>query len=88
MKIIEPDFNIELKSYRYLGRGPEASDSSGGWNRSNKIVYRCAKCGNIMPASQNDFYKCDCGAMYLDISSARFGSRYGDENILVYKKIK
>jgi hypothetical protein len=39
-----------------------------------------------MPASFNDYFNCECGAMHLDIDFGRFGSKYGDNNILVYQK--
>ncbi len=40
-----------------------------------------------MPASFNDYYNCKCKAMHLDIDAGRFGSNYGDDNILRYEKL-
>jgi len=54
--------------------------------RKNVIYYRCANCGSFMQSSIDDYYTCECGAMHLDIGYARFGSNYGDNNILVYRK--
>lgn len=83
-EIISPDFNIDVKGYIYLGRGPSVNYK--GWSRRNGVYYRCAKCGFFMEASNKDYLNCKCGAMSLDIDTGRFGSWYGDENILVYKK--
>lgn len=84
--IIQPNFPIEIDGYEYLGRGSTAVDGSPGWSRKKGIAYRCANCGSLMPASFNDYYSCKCKAMFLDIDAGRFGSRYGDQNILVYRK--
>lgn len=77
---IAPPQGENVDGYKYLGRGPGGS----GWNRSPRFAYRCAKCGDIMPASFNDYYDCTCRAMSLDKDAGRFGSNYGDENILRY----
>jgi hypothetical protein len=87
-KIIEPEFEYELKGFKYLGRGPSVSRARGGWSRSSAIIYRCAECGDIMNANHNDYFNCTCGAIHLDIDYGRFGSKYGYNNILVYEKIK
>ena len=39
-----------------------------------------------MSADHDDYFNCECGAMHLDIGYGRFGSRFGDRNILVYRK--
>ena len=39
-----------------------------------------------MSAAHDDYFACRCGAMRLDIDAGRFGSRQGDENILVYRR--
>jgi hypothetical protein len=38
-----------------------------------------------MCAAHNDYFSSRCGAMRLDFDAGRFGSRHGDENILVYR---
>jgi hypothetical protein len=42
-----------------------------------------AECGTTMPASHDDYFSCSCGSMHLDVGYGRFGSRRGDQNILV-----
>ena len=84
MSPIEPEFSYDLNGYGYVGRGP--GPGGAGWTRSPSVAYRCVKCGDVMPADSSDFFACSCGAMRLDIDSGRFGSRLGDENILVYEK--
>ncbi len=39
-----------------------------------------------MPADQNDYFNCACGAMNLDIDMRRFGSSFGDDAILTYRR--
>ncbi len=85
-KIIEPDFDLEINGLNFLGRSSKATGESLGWSRNEKIFYRCAKCGDLMNASNNDYWNCKCGAIHLDIDAGRFGSKFGDDNILVYKK--
>lgn len=80
---IQPNFDIEVDGYQYLRRGCDKS----GWSTSPDIYYRCANCGGFMRASLKDYFQCDCKAMSLDFDYGRFGSRYGDDNILVYKKL-
>ena len=86
-KKIKPDFDLNLNGYEYLGRG---SNALGififGWSTNENILYRCAKCGSSMIASHNNYWNCSCGAVHLDYDAGRFGSKYGDKNILVYKK--
>ena len=83
MDPIEPQFAYEMAGYRYLGRGP----SETGWHRWSSLVYRCVQCGDVMPADHADYFDCACGAMSLDYGYGRFGSRFGDQNILVYEKL-
>lgn len=83
--LIKPEFQIEETGLQYIGRGPRSSGAEG-WCRSSDIFYRCASCGSFMKASINDYFNCECGAMHLDIDCGRFGSRFGDDNILVYRK--
>ena len=85
-EIIEPNFACAMDGYTFLGRGPSVTGASGGWAREPALFYRCAVCGGLMCAAQNDYFTCSCGAMHLDIDAGRFGSRHGDENILVYRK--
>lgn len=85
-EIINPNFNIETEGYKYLGRGPSSVAGALGWRTKNGIYYRCVNCGSFMQASTVDDFRCKCGAMSLDLGFGRFGSRYGDDNILVYEK--
>lgn len=82
MNQIEPAFPYELDDYEYVGRGPDDT----GWSRSPSIAYRCVKCGDLMAGDYADYFDCKCGAMQLDFGYGRFGSRFGDDNILVYRK--
>jgi hypothetical protein len=86
MSVIQPSFNVELQGYSVLGRGPSETGAQGGWPRTANLYYRCAACGDLMCADRDDYFSCRCGAMRLDIDAGRFGSRHGDENILVYRK--
>ncbi|WP_282019232.1 hypothetical protein [Salegentibacter mishustinae] len=85
-KIIQPKFDLEIIGMKFLGRGPKASGNGPGWSRSENIIYKCVECGSEMVASHNDYWNCECGAMHLDFDAGRFGSNFGDENILVYSK--
>ena len=86
-KIIESNFVIELEGYEFLGRGSKATGPGNSWKRDESLFFRCAKCGSLMQSTINEYYKCDCEAMSVDVDYHRFGSVYGDENILVYKKM-
>ena len=86
-KLIQPKFNLKIDGMKFLGRGSKASGNGIGWNRNENIIYKCVECGSEMLASHNDYWNCECGAIHLDFDAGRFGSNYGDENILVYKKI-
>ena len=79
---ISPTFDTELPGFELAGRG----STSAGWSRDPSTSYRCAQCGSVMPASQDDFFECECGAMFLDVDYHRFGSQLGDHNIFVYRK--
>ena len=81
---LQPSFPIELDGCEYLGRGPEVSGGSAGWSRSSGILYRCVDCGDTMVAANDRDFSCTCGQMFVDRDAGRFGSRLGDENILVY----
>lgn len=82
----KPNVGLEVPGYSYLGRGPAVTGSSVGWDRKAGLVFRCARCGTLMPSLQEDFFACACGAMRLEPEAGRFGSRYGDREILVYLK--
>ncbi|HEY9715600.1 MAG TPA: DUF3601 domain-containing protein [Chroococcales cyanobacterium] len=82
MKEIEPSFGYDLAGYVYMGRGP----GGAGWGRGGDLAYRCAACGDLMPADCNDYFDCRCKSMHLDIDAGRFGSNHGDQNILRYRK--
>jgi len=83
VKEIEPSFGYQLDGYNYLGRG----SGGGGWSRRPDLYYRCAQCGDMMQASFDDYFSCNCKAMHVDIDAGRFGSQYGDQNILRYEKV-
>ena len=85
--VLPPD-GMEANGYTFLGRGPGASGQSGGWSRSPDLFLRCASCGDFMQASRNDYFTCSCSAMHLDFHGGRFGSRLGDQNILVYRRLE
>ena len=57
-----------------------------GWSGSPDLLYVCEKCGVGMPADQNAYFSCACGAMHLDIDARRFGSTFGDDAILTYRR--
>lgn len=85
---IAPSFPIELPGYTFLGRCPEATNSSsGGWKRTERLFFRCVECGTLMPSIMKDYWDCACGAMSLDAAAGRFGSRHGDQNVLVYERL-
>ncbi|MEZ4798037.1 MAG: hypothetical protein R2785_12815 [Flavobacteriaceae bacterium] len=88
-KKIKADFDININGFEYLGRGATALGIfASGWSSNEKILYRCANCGSTMIASHNDYWNCSCSAIHLDYHTGRFGSKYGNKNILVYKKVK
>ena len=72
-----------IPGYEFVRRGPDG----GGWSRSPDLLYVCSGCATGMPASQNDYFTCACGDMYLDVDAFRFGSRKGDSAILTYRRI-
>jgi hypothetical protein len=82
-ELIQPKFEIEVKGYQFVRRGCDKS----GWSTRSDIYYRCANCGGFMKGSLRESYQCDCKAMSLDFDFGRFGSRYGDDNILTYRKL-
>jgi hypothetical protein len=86
--LIQPEFDTELEGYQFLGRGPETTGPAPGWERNDSLFFRCAKCGAMVHSTTNEYFNCECGAMFVDVDYHRFGSNYGDQNILVYKKVK
>jgi hypothetical protein len=82
---IEPTFPLEMSGFEFLGRGPKAAGASS-WRTVSDIYYRCITCGDLMRADHRGYFSCSCKAMHLDWDAGRFGSSYGDENILVYRK--
>ena len=83
---LEPESGIEIKGYNFKGRGPGATGENKGWNKRKNLYFRCAKCGSMMHSITNEYFTCECGAMHHDKDAFRFGSTFGDENILVYEK--
>lgn len=86
MKPIDLKFAIEMPDLKYLGRGPSCTGING-WSTREEFIYRCANCDDTMNAAWKKDWTCSCQAMALDSAAARFGSYYGDENILVYKRL-
>jgi hypothetical protein len=84
---IQPAFDIDLPGYRYIGRGPDATGHGGGWHRSERLFFRCIKCATMMPSVLSENWQCPCGSMDVDADYGRFGSVFGDGNVLVYERI-
>jgi hypothetical protein len=82
--LLDPPSGLEVQGYEFVRRGPSAR----GWSRQFNFAYRCAKCGTIIPADHPSNFDCECGSMFLDIDTGRFGSRLGDQNILAYKRAR
>ena len=88
-KLIDSKFKIEIKGLYYLGRGSNPLGGKyPGWSTSRYFVYRCANCGSTMKANYKEYWNCKCKAIHLDVDACRFGSNYGDDNILVYSILK
>jgi hypothetical protein len=87
-EIIEPTFDVALEGFAYIGRGPNPYNNMSGWIAGEEIFYRCVKCGNVVKSTVGRYenYICACGAMQMDCDWGRTGSKYGDNNILVYEK--
>ena len=83
---IKPKFQTDIEGFSYKGRGPSATGSNKGWNKNKSRYFVCANCGSMLHSIINDYFTCECGAMHHDLDAFRFGSTYGDENILVYEK--
>ena len=79
------DDEFSLEGYKFLGKG---STRGAGWLRDHDIYYMCVKCKDMMWSQHDDYFECKCGAMYLDIDGARFGSNFGDDAVLLYRKIQ
>lgn len=75
-------FDINIDGFKYKRRGCDER----GWQTHEDIYYRCSECGTLMHSLEKD-YNCSCGAMYLDYDYGRFGSRNGDDEVLVYEKL-
>jgi hypothetical protein len=72
-----------ISGYEFVRTGTSAS----GWSRTKDLLYVCEKCGASMRADHNDYFNCSCGAMHLDIDAGRFGSKFGDDAILTYRRV-
>jgi len=70
-----------VPGYEFIRRG-----TTGGWSRSADLLYLCERCGSAMRADHDDYFNCSCGAMHLDIDAGRFGSQFGDNAILTYRR--
>ncbi len=71
--------------YEYLARGPGLA-SSTDWTRTPDVAYRCAGCGTMTSANDDEYFTCECGSMFVDWDLLGFGSHPGDPNVLVYRR--
>jgi hypothetical protein len=72
----------------YLGNGPSATGTSGGWALQSNHVVRCVKCGDFITVPMEGLLgtkSCGCGALHFDVG--RFGSQFGDEAVEVYRVV-
>lgn len=70
----------------FVGHGPDATGSSGGWDFKEEIYVRCGNCGTIMhPWSAKKNFGCSCGRLFLDIDAGRFSAQEGDDSVEVYR---
>jgi len=79
------DYNGE--KYEYLGNGCKATGADMGWRMSPDIYFRCIDCGYLMNGDPVKDDICECGKLYKDAISGRFGSRSGDDSIEVYQRV-
>jgi hypothetical protein len=88
-KLAGPDTtqkNPRKEDLEFLGYGPAATGSSGGWNFKKEIYLRCGNCGSIMhPWSVKETFGCTCGCIFLDIDAGRFSAQEGDDSVEVYR---
>ncbi|MGI8469569.1 MAG: hypothetical protein ACR2N3_14070 [Pyrinomonadaceae bacterium] len=70
--------------FTYLGNGPQAT-SGFGWVMSANLYFKCVGCEYMMSGDSRKSDNCFCGAMSKDVDYGRFGSRFGDEKIEVYR---
>lgn len=85
MRDLLPPTGLRLPGHEFIGRGPSATGSGGGWHISGH-AFRCARCGEFIPVGRIDFFSCSCGALSMDPDYGRLGSSLGDQNLLVYRK--
>ena len=70
----------------YLGKGPNATGTSGGWEFKNEIYVRCGECGDFLhPWGAKDNFGCSCGGLFFDIDSGRFTPQEGDNSVEVFR---
>ena len=79
-----PPGGYRLAGHKYLGRGPAATGPGGGWRLAGH-AFRCAECGDHIPAGMVDYFSCRCRALHMDPDCCRLGSRHGDANVLVHR---
>lgn len=77
-RVLSPD-HLDL-----LGHGPAATGGLTGWSMDADIVFRCIRCGDLMPADPDVTATCRCGALHKDADAGRFGSVLGDDAIEVF----
>lgn len=53
---------------------------------NKELYFYCKECNYLMCADPSEYDVCYCGAMSKDIDYGRFGSKYGDNEIAVYKR--
>lgn len=78
---------LENNDLEYLGSGPAATGTSGGWGMRQGLYFKCTSCGYFMPADPQAYDDCFCGRMYKDADAGRFGSSLGDTEIEVYRAV-
>ena len=78
------DYNGE--KYEYLGNGCKATGADAGWKMSVDLYFRCIECSYLMNGDPLKDDSCLCGSLHKDLGYGRFGSKYGDDAIEVYKR--
>jgi hypothetical protein len=84
MTELVPPTGLRLSGHTFLGRGPRATGRDDSWHVAGH-AFRCARCGDFIPAGRVEFFSCRCGALCMDPDYLRLGSSLGDRNVLVYR---
>lgn len=76
----------QKEDLRFVGCGPKATGSSGGWHFEKSVFVRCRKCGDFLhPWAAKESGGCSCGALFIDADYHRFSARDGDESVEVFR---